>query len=60
MLANQKISRNWLEDDIKLETTRANFITWMFILKEKIEFSLETLFNTISMTDHLLTILKKG
>jgi len=58
MLVNQKISRYCLENDIKLENARSNFITWMFMLKEKIEFSFETLFNTISMTDNLFTILK--
>ena len=58
MEINQKITKNYI-DDSKLENLRNNFISWIFLVATKIDISNETIFNTISMLDNLISNLKK-
>jgi len=58
MELQQKITRNFLEDNEMLESSRNNYISWLFMIREKLEFSFETLFSSISILDILLKKIK--
>lgn len=45
--------------NIKLENLRKNFISWLFIISPRLNFSKLTLFNTVSMMDYLFSRMNK-
>ena len=57
MQISQKLSRNDFEADIKLNSLRQNFISWLFRLS-KTEVTDQTKFNTISLLDKFFCDIK--